>query len=144
MAMRWFPEPPGTQTQDEPMTTQAPEKPHHHGVGHVVPFKILLQVFGGLCILTVITVAASELNFGEFNLLVALAIAVVKASLVVLFFMHLYWDKPFNSIVFIGCLIFVALFIGLTLLDSSQYQQSVKKRQAEGVKHVPLKSETHH
>ena len=106
---------------------------HHGDAAHIVSLKLLAQVFGALVLLTVITVAASEVNFGEFNLIVALVIAVVKASLVVLFFMHLYWDKPFNSIVFIGCLIFVSLFIGLTLLDSSQYQGSVTKGQAPGV-----------
>ena len=121
------------------MTTQAPEKPHdpHHGVGHVVSLGLLAKVFAALVILTVITVAASELNFGEFNLIVALAIAVVKASLVVLFFMHLYWDKPFNSIVFIGCLIFVALFISLALLDTNQYKSTVQPGQRHAL-HVPM------
>src|ERR1044071_4394635 len=114
------------------MTTQTPEKPHdpHHGVGHVVSLAILAKVFGALVCLTIITYAASLINFGEFNLIVALAIAVVKASLVVLFFMHLYWDKPFNSIVFIGCLIFVALFISLALLDTNQYRHTVSTNQA--------------
>jgi cytochrome c oxidase subunit IV len=129
------------------MTTQAPEKPYdpHHGVGHVVSFAILAKVFAALVLLTIITVSASEINFGEFNLIVALGIAVVKASLVVLFFMHLYWDKPFNSIVFVGCLIFVGLFISLTLLDSNQYRASVKGGQAPGVsKHLLLQPEKPH
>ena len=124
------------------MTTHDPS--HSPGsVGHVVPFKLLLKVFIALTALTVLTVAASEVNFGELNLIVALVIAVVKASLVVLFFMHLRWDKPFNSIVFIGCLIFVALFISLCLLDSNQYRQSVIGGQASGVPHKPLQPEKH-
>jgi cytochrome c oxidase subunit 4 len=109
-----------------------------HGVGHIAPFKILLGVFLALTFLTVLTVAASEVNFGEFNLIVALAIAVIKASLVVLFFMHLIWDKPFNAIVFVGCLIFVGLFISLALLDTTQYHASQYVQQAPGVKHTPL------
>ena len=52
--------------------------------------------------------------------------------------MHLRWDKPFNSIVFIGCLIFVGLFISLALLDTGQYYPSVYKQQAPGVKHTML------
>jgi len=60
---------------------------------------------------------------------------------VVLFFMHLRWDKPFNALVFIGCLIFVSLFIGLALLDSGQYQHSVIHQQAKGVDHKPLPAE---
>jgi cytochrome c oxidase subunit 4 len=108
----------------------APKQPHHHGVGHVVPFKILFGVFASLTILTVITYAASLVNFGELNLVIALAIAVVKASLVVLFFMHLIWDRPFNAIVFIGCLIFVGLFISLALLDTHQYRHTQSDAQA--------------
>src|SRR4051812_17476014 len=126
------------------MTTHTPDSdpslgdPAHGSVGHVVPFKTLLSIFIGLTLLTIITVAASTINFGEANLVVALGIAVVKASLVVLYFMHLRWDKPFNSIVFIGCLIFVALFISLALLDSHQYRNSVIGGQAPGVTHKPL------
>jgi cytochrome c oxidase subunit 4 len=130
------------------MTTQNPTPatpdyadPHHGSVGHVVPFKTLLSVFLGLVLLTIITVAASTINFGEANLVVALAIDVVKASLVVLYFMHLRWDKPFNSIVFIGCLIFVALFISLSLLDTHQYSKSVIEGQAPGVTHKLLTPE---
>jgi len=67
---------------------------------------------------------------------------VVKASLVVLFFMHLRWDKPFNAIVFIGCLIFVGLFISLALLDTGQYYKSEFDQQAPGVKHIPLPAES--
>ena len=109
-----------------------------HGVAHVAPLKMLVTVFAALVVLTVITGGASMFDFGEFNLLVALAIAVVKASLVVLFFMHLLWDKPFNAIVFVGCLVFVGLFLGLALLDSTQYQASRFNTQAPGVKHTPL------
>jgi cytochrome c oxidase subunit IV len=109
-----------------------------HPIGHAVPLKILLGVFAALAMLTVVTVVASKFDFGEYNLVIALAIAVIKASLVVLFFMHLLWDKPFNAIVFVGCLFFVGLFIGLTLLDSVQNFGSAYQRQAEGMKHVPL------
>ena len=124
-----------------PSTTSHSDKAHAHGVGHVVSLKILLGVFGALTFLTVVTVGASYVDFGEMNLFIALAIAVVKASLVVLFFMHLFWDKPFNAIVFVGCLIFVGLFISLALLDAGQYRHSEFNKQAEGVKHVPLKAE---
>ncbi len=101
-----------------------------HGVGHIAPFKMLLSVFVALTFLTILTVVASMFDFGEMNLIVAMFIAVVKASLVVLFFMHLIWDRPFNAIVFVGCLIFVGLFISLALLDSGQYINSVYKQEA--------------
>jgi cytochrome c oxidase subunit 4 len=112
----------------------------HHGVAHVAPLKMLVAVFLALTALTVITVVASLFDFGEMNLIVALVIAVIKASLVVLFFMHLLWDRPFNAIVFIGCLIFVGLFISLALLDTTQYEHSQFNKQAPKVPHVPLNS----
>ena len=104
--------------------SDTPAQEHEH-VGHVVSLKILFGVFAALTFLTVVTVVASLFDFGEFNLVVAMVIAVIKASLVVLFFMHLVWDRPFNAIVFVGCLIFVGLFISLALLDTHQYQRSV-------------------
>jgi cytochrome c oxidase subunit IV len=52
----------------------------------------------------------------------------------VLFFMHLIWDRPFNAIVFVGCLIFVGLFISLALLDTTQYHASEYQQEAPGMK----------
>src|SRR5437868_10250501 len=115
-----------------------PEPGGHHGVGHVVSFKILFGVFAALTFLTILTYLASLFDFGEMNLIVALAIAVVKATLVVLFFMHLVWDRPFNAIVFVGCLIFVGLFLVLALLDTGQYRHSSENNQAMKIKHVLL------
>ncbi len=124
------------------MPEQIPQPADAHHVGHVVPMKILVGVFGALVMLTIITVSASYVDFGEYNLVVALAIAVVKASLVVLFFMHLIWDRPFNAIVFIGCLIFVGIFVGFALIDTTQYHASIDSGQAPGMKaHTPLQVE---
>ena len=119
----------------ESTANAAPHAPH--GLAHIASVRSLVAVFGTLVVLTAITYCASLVNFGEFNLIIALAIAVLKSSLVVLFFMHLRYDKPFNSIVFVGCLIFVALFIGLALLDKTSYNNQVSKDQAPGMKHVP-------
>ena len=91
--------------------------PAHTGLGHVVPVWLLAAVFGGLLVLTCATVAVSYVDLGNMNLYLAMGIAAAKASLVVLFFMHLFWDRPFNSMVFIGCLLFVSLFIGISLTD---------------------------
>jgi len=98
--------------------------PEAHDVGgvHVVPVSLLLAVWGALVVLTVVTVAATRIDVGSFNLLLAMAIATVKGALVVLYFMHLRWDRPFNGVVFIGSLAFVALFIFLALMDTTHYQ----------------------
>jgi cytochrome c oxidase subunit 4 len=58
------------------------------------------------------------------NVWVALTIAVVKAAFVALFFMHLFWDSKFNFLVLVASLFFVALFIGITTLDTKEYQQN--------------------
>jgi cytochrome c oxidase subunit 4 len=110
-----------------------------HRGGHVVPLRVLVGVFVSLAILTFITVEVSKFDFGEYSLVIALLIAVMKASLVVLFFMHLLWDKPFNAIIFVGCLIFVGLFIGLTLMDTVQNYGSEYQKQAQGIEHKPLR-----
>jgi cytochrome c oxidase subunit IV len=109
-----------------------------HGVAHIMPMKVLVGVFLALMVLTVMTVAASNQDFGSYNLLVAIAIAVVKASLVVLYFMHLRYDNPFNAIVFVGCLIFVSLFMFLSLTDTTAYHSSVIRKQADRVKQFDL------
>ena len=100
----------------------------HSGLGHVVPLWLLTAVFGALLLLTCLTVAVAHVDLGNLNLYLALAIAAVKASLVVLFFMHLFWDRPFNAMIFIGCLLFVSLFIGVTLTDSRANDASAVAR----------------
>src|SRR4051794_3119371 len=77
---------------------------------HAVSPWILLAVFGALIVLTVATVAITYVDLGPMNLVAALGIAVIKAALVIMFFMHLWWDRPFNSVVLVAAFFFVALF----------------------------------
>jgi len=70
-----------------------------------------------LLILTAITVAASYINFGAMNVVVALTIAPIKATLVALFFMHLLHDKPVNGLIAAAGFLFLGLFLMFTLLD---------------------------
>jgi cytochrome c oxidase subunit 4 len=98
---------------------------HGHGLSHVAPVKVLVATGGTLLLLTVVTVLATRVDFGaNINLAVAMAIAVVKATLVVLFFMHLRYDRLFHSVVFVGAILAASLFVGFTLMDSNQYQQT--------------------
>ncbi|GEM_PF-416091 len=93
--------------------------------GHVSSVGQLLGIWAALMVLTVVTVAVAQLHFGVFNLLVAMAIAVVKGSLVVLYFMHMKYETPFNAIAFVSSLLFLALFIAVTLLDAREYEPNV-------------------
>lgn len=114
------------------MTTQTANSSSSHGHSqvdglghHVSSIKELVGVFGSLLVLTVVTVAVAYVDLGDMNLFVAMAIATVKASLVAFFFMHLAHDSGFNRLAFFGCFFFVALFVGFTLMDSGQYQNTI-------------------
>ncbi|NJO12311.1 MAG: hypothetical protein HC872_01255 [Gammaproteobacteria bacterium] len=88
---------------------------HHdaHGLAHTASLKVLLGTGGSLLFLTIVTVAATKVDFGaSINLAIAMLIAVIKATLVVLFFMHLKYDKIFHSVIFIGAVLGAALFVG--------------------------------
>ncbi|MEA2708518.1 MAG: cytochrome c oxidase subunit [Phycisphaerales bacterium] len=89
---------------------------------HVVPGWLLLTVFAVLLFLTFVTVAVTWIDFGRTgNVWIALTIASIKAALVALYFMHLRWDSPFNSVILIAAMFFVALLIGIIVLDTSEY-----------------------
>jgi len=105
----------------------------HPAVGHVVPFKVLAAVWLTLLVLTVITVAVAGVDIGSFNLGVAMLIATVKASLVVLYFMHMRYDRPMNAIVFVAALLFVAIFVSLALLDTHAYAPDLIPGYAPGL-----------
>jgi cytochrome c oxidase subunit 4 len=97
----------------------------HHGLAHVATIKVLCTTGGILLFLTIITVLATKVDFGaEINLGIAMAIAVVKATLVILFFMHLRYDRLFHSVVFVSAILAASLFVGFTLMDTNQYQQT--------------------
>ncbi len=61
---------------------------HPHAEAHLVPVRTYILVFVALLVGTWLTVAAAGQDFGRFNTLVALTIAITKATLVILFFMH--------------------------------------------------------
>ncbi len=84
---------------------------------HIVTRKTYFLVFGTLLALTGLTVSVALVDLGPFNVVAALVIALCKASLVVLFFMHVrYGSRLIALAVFCGIL-WLALLIGLTLTD---------------------------
>ena len=105
------------------MATTAHDDHDEHGISHVASMKVLLGTGGSLLLLTIVTVLATKVDFGaNINLAVAMFIAVVKATLVILFFMHLKYDKIFHTVVFVSAILAASLFVGFTLMDSGQYQ----------------------
>jgi cytochrome c oxidase subunit 4 len=96
-----------------------------HGLAHVATIKTLVATGGTLLVLTLVTVLATKIDFGaNINLAIAMVIAVTKATLVVLFFMHLRYDRLFHSVVFCSALLAASLFVGFTLMDTGQYQHT--------------------
>ena len=93
---------------------------HSEGHGHhITSFRTLLVTFVGLVTLTVITVAASQMELGAFNVPLALSIAAGKASLVIAFFMALKYDNKVNFLVLAVGLIMVVVFVTFTLFDTA-------------------------
>lgn len=106
-----------------------------HGIGHHVPLRVLVATLAVLLVLTFVTVAVTWFELGALSLWIAMLIATVKAVLVALYFMHLRYDKPFNAVILIAALLFVLLFIGLTLIDVKQYEpdvQAYREKNPEG------------
>ena len=94
-------------------------------VAHVISLPVLLGVFLLLMLLTVVTICATWVDLGVWNLWIALGIATIKAGLVALYFMHLRYDHPFNGLIFVTALVFLFLFLSLTMLDTLQYQPTL-------------------
>ena len=109
------------------MATTSIEHGHDdHGLAHTATIKTLIATGGTLLFLTVVTVLATKIDFGgsNINLAIAMVIAVTKATLVILFFMHLRYDRLFHSVVFVSAILAAMLFVGFTLMDSGQYQNT--------------------
>ena len=92
---------------------------HGYGPHHVTSTKTFVTVLLALLFLTIITVAASRVDFGSANLLIAMLIASVKAALVIAIFMHVKWDTAINKIVFLSSFLFLSLLLIFTLSDQA-------------------------
>jgi len=93
-----------------------PSKYSHHA--HILPLKVYLGIGSALILLTIITVAVAQVHLGPFNLVVALLVAVLKATLVGLFFMHLKYDNKLYALIFSGAVAFLGIFIIITMFDT--------------------------
>ena len=91
------------------------DQKHEH---HIIPLSTYFKVFGALMVLTVLTVAVTKVDLGSpLNVILAMLIAIIKSSLVLMFFMHLYYDNRTNLVFFLGSVLFMIIFIVFTLMD---------------------------
>ncbi|MBY0278378.1 cytochrome C oxidase subunit IV family protein [Candidatus Binatia bacterium] len=87
------------------------------GEQHSISVPTYLAVFGALMVLTAVTVVSAHIDLGHFNIVVALIIAVTKATLVVTYFMHLRYGTNMTRAVLISGVIAVFLLMGIAIDD---------------------------
>ncbi len=92
---------------------------HHADLGHehVTSLGVYLGIFATLMVLTAITVAVAWVDLGSLNILVALGVAVFKATLVVLYFMHLKYSSKLTWIVVGAGVFWLAILLSMTMVD---------------------------
>ena len=97
---------------------------------HIIPLSTYFKVFGALMVLTALTVFVAQIDLGGWlNIVLAMFIATVKASIVLMFFMHLYYDSRTNLMFFLGSILFLIIFITFTLIDVD-YRDGIYKKEA--------------
>jgi len=90
-----------------------------HSAEHIVSPKIYAAVLTALLIGTGLTVYAAKVNLGRFNIVLALTIATIKMTLVILFFMHGKYSPRRTQLVIVAGFFWLAIMLGLTLQDYS-------------------------
>jgi cytochrome c oxidase subunit IV len=90
---------------------------HEEYQEHVVPYTVYLAVFGALMVLTILTVVVAFYDLGNLNVAVALIVAVIKATLVVLFFMHVKYASQITKLVVVSSIVWLGFLFFITLSD---------------------------
>jgi cytochrome c oxidase subunit IV len=85
--------------------------------GHVAPKSMYYFVFAALIVGTALTVGAAFLDLGVLNNVVMLGIAITKATLVVLYFMHVRWSTRLTWVVVASGFFWLMILFGLTMQD---------------------------
>jgi cytochrome c oxidase subunit IV len=85
--------------------------------GHISPKSTYYAIFGALMVLTAITVGVAFIQLGALNFPVALTIAVTKATLVILFFMHVKYSSRLTKMVVGMAFFFLFILLSLTMTD---------------------------
>jgi len=100
-----------------PSSGAVAQRSAEHSSEHIVPVSTYILVFFSLLALTALTTGVAYIDLGPFNTVVALAIAVTKMLLVVLFFMHAKYATGMTKVVIIAGIFWLAILITFTLAD---------------------------
>lgn len=84
---------------------------------HIVPYRTFFLIWLALLCLTGVTIGVAQIDLGALNVWVALAIATLKSSLVVMVFMHLKYEQLLFKLAVVTALVILAIFIGFTFFD---------------------------
>ncbi len=95
------------------MTTHTHTEDHH-----ITSNKTYIIVWLALMVMTVVTVYISYINFGVLNIVIALVVASIKASIVALYFMHLKFEDSITWVFALFPLSLLALLIAMTMTDT--------------------------
>jgi cytochrome c oxidase subunit 4 len=103
--------------------------------GHIAPVRSYILIFSLLMVFTAITVAVAFVNLGPLNFPVAITIAVVKATLVVLFFMHVKYSSRLTKLMIGSGVFFLLVLFTLTMTDYlSRGWQTNRATEASGIR----------
>jgi len=91
------------------------EEEHHDH--HIIPPKVYLAVLMVLFVGTVITVVVSWFDMGKLNMVIAMAVASVKAFFVLAYFMHLKYDNMLNRVIFLSAFAFLLILFAFSMGD---------------------------
>jgi cytochrome c oxidase subunit 4 len=107
---------------------------------HIVSPKMYAVIFLSLMAGTAITVWAAFQNFHQFNIVIALGIATIKAALVVLYFMHARYSPKRTQLVIVCSVFWLAIMLALTLADyrtrSHEMQPGVSRLAQPAASHL--------
>jgi cytochrome c oxidase subunit 4 len=87
------------------------------GEPHIVPRRVYFVIFAILAALLVVTVAAAEVHLGYLNTPVAMLIALAKAALIVMVFMHVRYASPLVQVFSAGGFVWLVILFVLTFSD---------------------------
>ena len=119
---------------------------NHDSHHHILPVKTYVLTLLALLTLTAITVLVARFDFGTLNIVIAMGVAIVKASIVLLIFMGMRWEKGISWVLLLSGLSALILFFLLTFADVAyrDLRDPMEAQQFDLVSPVKLIGEGHH
>jgi cytochrome c oxidase subunit 4 len=101
----------------EPNFHPGADQEHFDYTSHLAPISMYVGIWAALMVGTGLTVYAASIELGIFNIVVALLIATIKGTLVVLFFMHLRYSTKLTMVTVVAAIFFLLILFSLSMTD---------------------------